>query len=104
MARKDNPDDARNFTIGQMKDVHAELNEPEWIVLAQDSMTPSAFDRFDLAKAKVAAGKNGRVIEVTKHTNRKGEVTSVTVSVEKPNPKFKGGKGAKGHGKRKFLK
>lgn len=102
---KGSDDDASNWDMGKALQNQAEMDaatvEPEWLVLAQDSLTPRQFEGFNFEEKQRFAGRNGRVMTVTEHKNRRGEITSYTVSVEKKNPKYTGGR--KGAGKRKFI-
>lgn len=96
--------DAENWTVGDMQNDRAEiagLNEPEWLVEAQDELTPAQYER-SIEIMRRNAGKNGKVVGVTENKDRRGNVTGYTVSVEHKNPAYKGGR--KGAGKRGFLR
>lgn len=102
MARGSKDDDAKNWTMGDMSRDQAEVNsvsEPEWIVLAQDAMTPTQYQK-NIEALRRNAAKNGKVVGVQEHKDRRGNVTGYTVSIEQKNPKYRGGR--KGAGKRKF--
>lgn len=99
-----NKGNAGDWGMGDMQRDQAELRamtEPEWIVWSQDELTPSQYKRV-IDTLKRNAGKNGKVIGVQEHKDRRGNVTGYTVSVEQKNPKYRGDR--RGSGKRKFVR
>lgn len=79
---------AGNYSYGDMQRDKAELdavNEPEWIVEHTTFMKPDEFNR-SIAKIKEAAVRKGRVIGV------KEQKGGYKVTVERPNPKYRGKK------------
>lgn len=94
---------AGDWTYGDMLNNQAELdsvNEPEWLVLSQDELTETQYKRV-IGALERNASKNGLVIGVVEHRDRRGNITGYQVSVERKNPKYK--RGGKGAGKRKFI-
>lgn len=89
-------DDAKNWSMGDMQRDQAEVssvNEPEWLVEAQDELTEAQYAK-NIDRLRRNAARNGMVVGIQKRGSK------YQVSIERKNPRYKGGR--KGAGKRKF--